>query len=76
MIKRGLTLVSAIRVISCIPIRGHDSDVHPDHDAWLESLASASRRACIAIGTRATYRHLSSAQVHILKTEARLFAYA
>jgi hypothetical protein len=76
MMKRVLTLVSAIRVISCIPIRGDDRDVHPDHDAWLESLASASRRACIAIGTRATHRQVSSAQVHILKTEARLFAYA
>jgi len=76
VIRRGLTLVSAIRVISCILTRGDGSDVHPDHDAWLESLASASRRACIAMGTRATYRHLSSAQVHILETEARLFAYA
>jgi hypothetical protein len=76
MIKRALTLASAIRVISCILIRGDDNDVHPDHDTWLESLASASRRACISIGTRATHRHLSSAQVHMLKTKARLFAYA
>ncbi len=76
MIKRELTLVSAIRVISCILTRGDGSDVHRDHDAWLESLASASRRARIAMGTRATHRHLLSAQVHILKTEARLFAYA
>jgi hypothetical protein len=69
MIKRVLTLVSAIRVISCILIRGDDNDVHLDHDAWLESLASASRRAFVAIGTRAMHRHLSSAQVNRLKTE-------
>jgi hypothetical protein len=68
--------VSDIRVISYIPIRGDDGDVHPDHDAWLESLASASRRACIAMGTRAMHRRLSIAQVHILKAEPRLYAYA
>jgi hypothetical protein len=76
VIERGLNLVSAIRVTSCILIGGDNSDVHPDHDAWLESLVSASRRACIATGTRAIHRDLSSAQVHIPKTEARLFACA
>jgi thiamine phosphate synthase YjbQ (UPF0047 family) len=53
MTKRGLTLVNAMHVTSRFLIRGDESDVHHDHDARLETLASASRRACTAIATAA-----------------------
>jgi thiamine phosphate synthase YjbQ (UPF0047 family) len=39
MIKRGLTLVSAMHISASVFINTHQSRLHHNHDVWLEELA-------------------------------------
>jgi thiamine phosphate synthase YjbQ (UPF0047 family) len=39
MIKRGLTLVSAMHITASLFVNGDESGLHQDYEVWLERLA-------------------------------------